>query len=307
MTTQDIFTPTIDGGGKEAAPTPEMRFDEVTNWSVSLLFEVTDPGDAPAEEERRLRMLQALRGLSPMLTISERSIALTVSAVGSRDQAVSSGLEAAWTGLDAGGVSTARLVGVNLISNERVDTCVEHGLPFLYDTETDQARDHEAALSDIRGLTHPEQMSAEPKRSTVAPGDASSGNGPEGARPLLAILNGSCASQGSLPRPPSVDTTLLERLLSLMREICGQELDIEPSRRSRLERKATEVVYDHVMARDGIVNQKGAASVLGVSRQRAHQLLQTDKAPQPMTHLDGRPIWLRSQIEQFAIERHRRP
>lgn len=50
-----------------------------------------------------------------------------------------------------------------------------------------------------------------------------------------------------------------------------------------------------------------AAEILGVSKQRTHQLTHTDGFPEPVLRLRATPVWQRSDIEEFARTRSTRP
>lgn len=58
-----------------------------------------------------------------------------------------------------------------------------------------------------------------------------------------------------------------------------------------------------------IVNAGETAAILGVSRQRVHQLLRENPGfPEPLYHLRGTgPLWSRPGIEKFAREWDRKP
>lgn len=55
-----------------------------------------------------------------------------------------------------------------------------------------------------------------------------------------------------------------------------------------------------------LVNQSGLALMLGVSKQRVHQLKEAGALPIPQGIVNGEvPVWHRETAEQFAIERNR--
>jgi hypothetical protein len=56
-----------------------------------------------------------------------------------------------------------------------------------------------------------------------------------------------------------------------------------------------------------LVGTAEVAELLGVSRQRIHELRKADRFPEPMIELAAGPIWLRPAIEKWDAERDRRP
>jgi predicted DNA-binding transcriptional regulator AlpA len=56
-----------------------------------------------------------------------------------------------------------------------------------------------------------------------------------------------------------------------------------------------------------IVGMSEAASLLGISRQRVHELRKAGRFPEPMVELAAGPIWLRPAIEAFNERWDRRP
>lgn len=55
-----------------------------------------------------------------------------------------------------------------------------------------------------------------------------------------------------------------------------------------------------------LVSQAGFADVLGVTRQRVHQLKEAGDLPAPYGVIDERyPVWDRETAEQFSVERNR--
>lgn len=58
-----------------------------------------------------------------------------------------------------------------------------------------------------------------------------------------------------------------------------------------------------------VVGAGEIAQLLGVSRQRVHELAQThDDFPEPIARLSGRtPVWDRAQVENWAKQWQRKP
>jgi len=56
-----------------------------------------------------------------------------------------------------------------------------------------------------------------------------------------------------------------------------------------------------------VLGTQEVTKILGVSRQRLHELRQAGRFPQPMTELAAGPIWLRSAVETFLANWDRSP
>lgn len=57
----------------------------------------------------------------------------------------------------------------------------------------------------------------------------------------------------------------------------------------------------------GIVLPADIGRVLGFSAQRAHQVMRLDGFPEPIAETtDGRPVWARAQIDEWAAARPRK-
>jgi acetamidase/formamidase len=75
-----------------------------------------------------------------------------------------------------------------------------------------------------------------------------------------------------------------------------------------------EVVREDVLDRElhqaqipELVGTSEVIKLLGVTRQRLHELRTAGRFPLPTLELAAGPIWMRPAIEQFAAERNRRP
>jgi hypothetical protein len=58
---------------------------------------------------------------------------------------------------------------------------------------------------------------------------------------------------------------------------------------------------------DKLVGSSELTDVLGVSRQRLHELRQRPDFPKPLSELAATPVWMRSTIDGFVAGWHRRP
>lgn len=293
---RSFFSPVLDGGHGDHHSDVSTPFHEVTNWTVSLLFKLVDC-ETPVSEERRFRMLRCLVGLSPMLTISKDALALTLATVGTRDQAVARGLEFAWTCLEEGDIRSAQLVGVNVISHDRVDTCMSSGLPFLYDTETARAAAHEDALERIRSVANASELLEAPQR---------------GERQIVAVSHDAIQTASTVSRETTDVTRARSRrgafsaalFPAFVEHLRAIVIPGEPGADFQgVAQAVLDLVESEIIGADGIVNQKSAADILGVTKQRAHQILRLPAAPSPIAHLCDHPLWLRAQIEALRDKR----
>lgn len=56
-----------------------------------------------------------------------------------------------------------------------------------------------------------------------------------------------------------------------------------------------------------IVGSQEVTELLGITRQRLHELRTTGRFPEPMMHLAATPVWMRAAIDAFAASWDRRP
>ena len=298
-----FFTPVLDGGRGDhpfSGPTP---FDEVSNWTVSLLFRLADAAELHINEDRRFRMLRCLVGLSPMLTISKDALALTLATVGTRDQAVDRSIEFAWSALEEGTIISAQLVAINAISHETVDDCLSTESPLVYDTQTDRGLAHESALNQVRELTNASELLEAHKQvqgREVTVDEDRSLQGSEIGSPELG------EGHSSWPEPrcsfaQTLDVSLFPRFTERLSKLLNLKCDtLEAMKQAQA---VLNLVNAEVIGLDGIVNQKSASIILGVTKQRAHQIFRGESAPSPIAYLDNHPLWLRAQIEALRDER----
>ena len=294
------FTVDVGGGSNDVVAAEPLPFDEVLNWSVTLMFELDDSVELPVGDDRRLAMLRSLRGLSPVLSVNDGVVVVTLLASGTREAAAMRGLEAGWTCLDAGGV-TGSVMGVSLISHEEVDAAVDAGVPFVATSETAGSVEIESALRSIRmaKTTEDTGTSVVKAESMVKVFKAMARTSGSWGHATTIAMADVCPTIDTVPAPADeavVWAAFTERFASRISTIEGPQIDWASVR------LATDTALGMVRT-DGIVNQKGAAEILGVSRQRAHQILRGPGAPEPWTYLDGNPLWLRCQIEVLSGER----